>query len=303
MAYATLESNLLFIVGLQKSGTSPLLRLLRSLEQVNDPFPLEGRRFWGDDPPFSPAAPPSGQFYSDANGHEIDAQHASEEVAAMLAARIASHLNRGGLVVNKNPYNSVRTGWLRALFPNARIVALFRSPCDNVYSLLKKFQPQDANGLPPEQGWWGVKPRGWQAMRDPSNLTAQLSAQWCAVNEALLAHADQIDAFVSFESFCAAPAQTVARMHPLLADLAGDAARITSLDAGSGEYLKGGLILSRNRLLGPQGGRYAPEPGERLRPLDAAEIEDCTSRCAPTLERLLERSGRLARSDVRHDSG
>ena len=38
----------LFIIGLQKSGTSPLNRALQSIEGVGAPFDAEGNDFWGN---------------------------------------------------------------------------------------------------------------------------------------------------------------------------------------------------------------------------------------------------------------
>jgi hypothetical protein len=67
------------------------------------------------------------------------------------------------IIANKNPYNAVRVPWLKCLFPESFIVAMVRQPVANVFSLTKRFVPQQ-RGLPPEEGWWGVKPAGWRAM-------------------------------------------------------------------------------------------------------------------------------------------
>ena len=47
-------SRLLLVVGLQKSGTTLLGRLLERLEMVAKPLRSEGDAFWGNEPPFAP---------------------------------------------------------------------------------------------------------------------------------------------------------------------------------------------------------------------------------------------------------
>ena len=44
------------VTGLQKSGTSLMLRLLTRLDGFSNPVRREGKEYWGDDPPFSPEA-------------------------------------------------------------------------------------------------------------------------------------------------------------------------------------------------------------------------------------------------------
>ena len=149
----------LFIVGIQKSGTTLLNRLLLQHPKVfYSPFKLEGRAFWGDDPPFSPTASPCGVLYqkkSGQQGHHLDATDFTVEDQQLLQQRISDSEATGAVLINKNPYNTVRIAWLKRVFPACKIVAIIRNPMANVFSLQKKHIPHEDRGLGPEDGWWG----------------------------------------------------------------------------------------------------------------------------------------------------
>ena len=67
-------------------------------------------------------------------------------------------------LVLKNPYNTVRVPWLRALLPDAVIAGVVRRPLPNVFSLFKKHVENPHVHRGPEEGWWGVKPAGWRGL-------------------------------------------------------------------------------------------------------------------------------------------
>jgi len=81
----------LFIIGMQKSGTSLLNRMLMQQKVVKNPFLPEGKFFWGDNPPFNPVDEPCGQLYqnhSGNNGHYLNAQDFNLNHQKLLFDRI-----------------------------------------------------------------------------------------------------------------------------------------------------------------------------------------------------------------------
>ncbi len=80
-----------------------------------------------------------------------------ERLAALPALRPA--------IVNKSPYHTVRLPWLKAIFPDSFVVAIVRRAVPNIYSLTKKYLRTDERDRPwREDGWYGVKPRGWRSL-------------------------------------------------------------------------------------------------------------------------------------------
>ncbi len=158
------NAPLVFVIGLQKSGTTLLLKLLISTTAFKNPVRFEGKELWGDDPPVAPAGYPTGPLYQRDGaraGHELSAADATDEIRAHVRKVLGNAGSRRKALVLKNPFNSGRVPWLRGLFPDAYIVAVVRRPLPNVYSLLKKHTPNPHLFNDAEEGWWGVKPAGW----------------------------------------------------------------------------------------------------------------------------------------------
>ena len=111
-----MNKKLVFIVGLQKSGTSLLFRLLQQTGLTENPFDREGHDFWGDVPPFEPVKFPTGAIYQRSmgeRGHEIGSEEATEEVKRVLYQRLERIKGQAAIMINKNPYNTVRLPWLK----------------------------------------------------------------------------------------------------------------------------------------------------------------------------------------------
>ncbi|MBI4881644.1 MAG: sulfotransferase [Planctomycetes bacterium] len=286
----------LFIVGLQKSGTTPLNRSLQVFPEVRHPFRSEGNDFWGNEPPFSPAGFPAGSFYQQAGGergHCLDAADATAEAREVMRQRFAA-LGDAPLLLNKNPYNACRVGWLRAIFPEACIVACVREPVANCYSLLKKFVPHKGRGLPPEDGWWGVKPAGWRSLRDQDKLT-QCARQWRAVNERLLESLAEVDHLVFYDDFCRAPARSCQRIVEGCLGAGVAAPPLPPLRSCDDEHQRGSRLRSKNRYFSESGGSLAlPEEEEaEFPPLSAEEVEAVRAATGRIWEELRGRPGAL----------
>lgn len=281
--------SLLLIAGLQKSGTSLLLRLLQETGIADSPFTgVEGHDFWGNVPSHAPREFPAGTIYASHGGelgHELNAEHADEHVRNVLHQRLSALTIRAPLLVNKNPYHTVRLPWLKAAFPDSFIVATVRHAVPNVYSLLKKHRRPDELDRPwREDGWYGVKPQGWRTMLD-EDLTAQCANQWQAVMDKLWRDRSYVDLFVGYRQLCSDPRAVLKR---LLAGTGGmelpDSIALPPLRCYDDEYRHGAPFRSRNEVpvLAPTG----PDSIE-MQPLPAEAVARVQAHCEKT-ERCFE---------------
>ena len=277
------QPRLILIAGLQKSGTSLLLRLLVNHTPVaENPFDgIEGHAFWGNMPSHAPREFPAGTIYASHNGdlgHEISAAAADRRVRRVLEERLASLTVCKPAIVNKNPYHSVRLPWLKAIFPESFIVAIVRRAVPNIYSLMKKYLRQDERDRPwREDRWYGVKPRDWRRLLS-DDLEAQCTNQWCAVMGKVWDDRAHIDLLVGYRQLCLNPAGVVLR---ILREACGREPTCTDsfprLDCFDDEYLRGAPLRSKNEI--NQLESIAPEPIEVL-PFSADEVTRIEARCA-----------------------
>jgi hypothetical protein len=284
------DSPVVLVVGLQKSGTSLLLRLLSGTKAFRNPVKFEGKELWGDDPPFAPQAFPAGTFYQrdgGRRGHELGATDATGEVVSHLREALAAASKPGKALVLKNPYNTVRVPWLRAALPEAQIVAVVRRPLPNVFSLVKKHAENPHVHRGPEEGWWGVKPAGWQELADEDKIV-QAARQWEAVNAKLWADRDQVDRIVAYHELCADP---VAFVTEIALTSVGNVPEMDfpALSAQDDEYERGGALESANKVFKRTGSldlAGAERADERLAPFSEAQREAVAEICAGTASRL-----------------
>lgn len=299
MSSSSLTRPMLFVVGLQKSGTTLLQRLLSAHPGICDPWQgREGNEFWGNPPKFEDDGP-AGRLAQQAAygaGHALGAEHAQAEVARELADRLATLLAtqdepaKAAYLLNKNPYNTVRIPWLKALFPQARVVAMVRAPVANAFSLLKRASkvPHRLN-----DGWFGVKPPGWPKLQDPSMLM-QSARQWVAINDGLLAELHRVDSLLVYNELCADPRGVLAALFDELGLARAPAANLpATIRAYDDEYREGAALVSKNKLMKRQD-RIDLEPapgvshGDWLPPLTAAEAGRVEAMCRDTWTRLLD---------------
>jgi hypothetical protein len=276
--------RLILIAGLQKSGTSLVLRLLvEHTTMAENPFDgVEGHAFWGNVPSHAPREFPAGTIYASHDGdagHEISAAQADERVRRVLGERLAALPALRPAIVSKSPYHTVRLPWLKAIFPDSFVVAIVRRAVPNIYSLTKKYLRTDERDRPwRADGWYGVKPRGWRYLLsdDPHE---QCTNQWCAAMRKLWDDRAHIDLLVGYHHLCANPADVVRRILRgacgIEPDVAADFPRLCCFDD---EYRRGAPLRSKNELdrLAP----IAPEPIELL-PFSADEVARIAARCAP----------------------
>lgn len=279
----------LIIVGVQKSGTTLLNRLVQEHGVARSVFQTEGNDFWGNEPPFTPTAAPLGEACrrrgADA-GHRVRAEDATDEVRTLLRRRLRDLDEGDDPVVNKNPYLTVGLPWVRALFPEAVIVAMVRHPVASAYSLTKKHVPHKGRGLPPEQGWWGVKPEGWRALLD-DDKRRQCARQWDAVNHRLLDDVACVDRVIAYDALCADPTEVLRDLHLRLHQAPATALHAAPLTCLDHEFATGSGLRSKNRYFKELGSLEVPaDEAKELAPWSDDEVRDVEAICGETWDRL-----------------
>jgi Sulfotransferase family len=283
------QPRLILIAGLQKSGTSLLLRLLVDHTSVaENPFDgIEGHAFWGNLPSHAPREFPAGTIYASHNGdagHEISAAAADENVRRVLEERLVSLPVSKPAIVNKSPYHAVRLPWLKTIFPESFLVAVVRRAVPNIYSLMKKYLRRDELDRPwREDRWYGVKPRNWRTLFS-DDLQTQCANQWCAVMRKLWDDQAHIDLLVGYHQLCLNPASVVQRIlreacgrEPTCAD------SFPCLDCFDDEYRRGAPLRSKNEVHCLDS--IGPEPIE-VPPFSADEVARIEARCAALQDRF-----------------
>jgi hypothetical protein len=176
-----------------------------------------------------------------------------------LYQRLERVKGQAPIMINKNPYNTVRLPWLKSLFPESVIVGVVRSPVSNVYSLMKKYSPHQGRGLPPHEGWWGVKPRGWRELVLEEKVV-QCARQWCAINEKLWKDRRFLDQIVRYHKLCENPELNLRRLFEKIDStiLAPEKvpAKIRCFDE---EYKVGSRLRSKNRYYRELGSFETPD--------------------------------------------
>jgi hypothetical protein len=132
-------------------------------------------------------------------------------------------------LLEKTPKNALRIPFLRALFPDARFLFLYRDPAENISSILEGWQSQRFiayRTLPgwPHGAWSFLLTPGWEAFTDRP-LVEIAAHQWRVANETILAdlaalpRADWL--LVRYTDLVAAPKLTLRRI-AAFADLRWD---------------------------------------------------------------------------------
>ena len=257
---------LVIVVGVQKSGTTLLNRLLLGTGLFLPIGSGEADAFWGNEPPFSPVGEPVGRLRierGDDFGHQLDAEQATPEVVELMHQRLAEVAEGSPhpavAFLTKSPYHAVRLPWIRSVFPQAKVVCMVRRPEANIFSLTKKHVPHPGRGLPPDDdGWWGVKPAGWRRLLDPDPVR-QCLHQWTATNHRMLATLHPRDVLIDYATLCLRPRAVLER---LTRGMNGDPSRLDGIpeciEARDEEFLRGSTLRSKNRLFRVTGAFETP---------------------------------------------
>ncbi len=273
-----------FVIAAPRSGSTLLFELLAAADEL-----------WSLDGESHLVIEGVPALATDLRGFESDrltAADATAENAAALHAGFLTELHdsthrryldrpRGARpsrlrLLEKTPKNSLRVSFLRAAFPDARIVFLYRSPAQNVGSIVEAWRSGRFVSRPSLPGWSGppwslLLPPSWRALC--SRPLHEIAAfQWQAANNAAL---DDLQAVapgdlcvVDYQEVVAQPQATLARLCRFLDVALG--ARLQAL-------LSAPLALSGSAVTPPD-----PEKWRRLEP----NIEALLPSLDDTLQRL-----------------
>jgi Sulfotransferase family len=133
--------NIGLIIGCARSGTSILGELIAAHPDVK--YVFEAHPVWQL----------GGQGVNDA--HRLTAEHAVPELRQYVRQWFEQKQGKANLVIEKNPRNVVRVPYLRAIFPEAKIIHIVRDGRDVACSLLP------GNG---DVKWLHVRPPSWQSI-------------------------------------------------------------------------------------------------------------------------------------------
>jgi hypothetical protein len=176
----------IFIIGAPRSGTSLLYAIFRNSSQLAH-WPGEAHEVWEAD--YHPAL-------REWESNELVASDLAPTAATRIRTQFFLTAGPRKRLVDKTPRNSLRVGFVEALFPDARFVFLQRDGRDNVNSLINAWRtpryrtyrlpsPHSIPGTDPD--WWKfVLYPGW---RDDCSgpLEMVCARQWRVCNETALA--------------------------------------------------------------------------------------------------------------------
>ncbi len=216
-----------FIVGMGRSGTTLLGQVLAAHPAIG--FLNEPKAMWHcirpDEDVIGSYAPiGTGRLYLDAG----DAAPAVVERAHALFARYL-RMSRSRRVVDKYPELIFRTGFVRAIFPDARFLIAIRSPGRVLPSVATWSDSHERDGA----NWWGLRDRKWEAIwreavagrEDNGDIAAldlggetddrvRAAVEWLVTARAglELARRDPLSMVVRYEDLVLHPRSTVARI-------------------------------------------------------------------------------------------
>lgn len=191
-AHAVTIDRPLFIVSAPRAGSTLLFETLAQSETLW----TVGGEAHGMVEQFAELRPGA----SGIDSNRLDAAVASERIIAGVQQYLVSRACKatsaatptpGSLIrfLEKTPKNSLRIPLLRACFPDARFIFLWRSPQENIASIIEAWLAGGWVTYPSLEGWPGpwslLLPPGWRALRDRS--LAEIAAfQWQTTNEIVM---------------------------------------------------------------------------------------------------------------------
>lgn len=177
-----------------------------------------------------PALHPAAHGY---RSNRLTVADATPQVTALLHDRFARQLqDRQGRqlidlpiaeqpaqvrLLEKTPKNALRIPFLRALFPDARLLFLYRDPAENISSILEGWQSRRFiayRSLPgwPHGAWSFLLTPGWETLRERPSVEIA-AEQWRVANETILADLERLPRgdwrLVNYDDLVSTPKQII----------------------------------------------------------------------------------------------
>ncbi|WP_454759547.1 sulfotransferase [Caulobacter segnis] len=258
-----------FIIAAPRSGSTLLFETLACSPGFNS-FGGEAHWLVEDHAALRPGAP-------GLDSNRLTAAAATPHIAAAIReaalARLQGPQGRapadGAPLLEKTPKNALRIPFLKAIFPDARFIFLWRDPRENLGSIIDAWQVGGwvtYKALPGWDGPWSLLlPPGWQALRGAPLETVAVW-QWRSANQTALEDLQQLPredwTTVAYHEFLADP-EGVTRRLCAFAD--------TPFDAALQARVAGQLPLSRHTHTPPAQDKWRRHEAAILRALPSVE--------------------------------
>lgn len=151
----------IFILGTGRSGTTILgivLSMHREVGYLNEP-----KAIWHLIHPHEDVI---GNYSQNDAKYRLTAEDATDEMCRRAAQMFGAYLTttRSERLVDKYPELIFRTGFVRALFPDARFIFLVRNGWDTCQSIATWSKRLGVHLNGEKHDWWGVEDRKWRLM-------------------------------------------------------------------------------------------------------------------------------------------
>jgi Sulfotransferase family len=157
------ELKVALVIGCARSGTSILGELLASHPDIK--YVFEAHDVWDM----------AGTGVN--NSHRLVAAHATPEVRDKIRSWFKKQQGSAGIIVEKCPRNTLRIPFLRAVFPEAKIIHIVRDGRDVACSLMP--------GVGGDE-WRHLKPPSWQSLFNEHAGLVRCALVWKEVMEIAL---------------------------------------------------------------------------------------------------------------------
>jgi hypothetical protein len=165
--------------------------------------------------------------------------------------------DRGMRMLEKTPKNALRIPFIRAVFPDARFIYLYRSPEENISSILEAWRSGKFVTYPNLPGWgepkWSMALiSGWRELVGKRTVEVA-TRQWMDINAQIMSDLESVPR----ADWC------MISYNDVIADPQGAAARLWDFaDVPSSAPLTAPLPLSRFTLTRPAPGKWRKNEGE-----------------------------------------
>ena len=156
--------NIALIMGCARSGTSILGELLGSHPEVK--YKHEAHAVWDK------------AGLGENESHRLTHEHATPEVRRLLRKKFSEEQGAAALFAEKCPRSVVRVPFLRAVFPEAKLIHLVRDGRDVACSMLP--------GLGGDE-WRHLKPANWKHLMATDCGVMRCAKAWAAIMDTALA--------------------------------------------------------------------------------------------------------------------